>query len=220
MNGFTITTPGGVEYTVIAEGEASALLGQLYASKLPVGLHEDIAQAAGDVFRKHLKNRDHTHPNKLGGRRSHFYWHAAEAVENEATTEGAKVSIDYLGLRQRWLGGDICPVNAKMLAIPARSESYGVAPRDFPGDLIPIRFKSGAVALVKDEQTHTVDSFGGERMRSAAKGQRKSRKRGIGLVEYWLVDHVHQNPDPSVMPSVEQVLDAVTKAAGDYLQNQ
>lgn len=210
-----------VTYKVTGKGESASALAALYASgTLPIGLHESIAKAAADLFVSHLKARDHSHGNKMGGARSHFYWQAGESVVGEAKADGAVISIDHLGLRQRWLGGDIYPINAKYLAIPARSESYGIRPRDFPGDLQFIQFKSGARALVKDEQTHTVDDYGAFTSRSTEKGQRKSRKKGIGLVEYWLVDHVYQDPDPSVLPSPEQILDAVTDAASDYLQQR
>lgn len=207
-------------YTILLEGagEAKVLMEKLYREGLPLGFHTAIAKAAADKTQEHLKTRDTTHANTMGGKRSHFYWNAAETVHGEATVDGAVVTINYLGLRQRWLGGDIYPINAKYLAIPARSESYGVPPKEFPGDLTAIRFRSGAMALVKDEQTHTVDDAGSYRIRSAARGERRSRKRTIGLVEYWLKDHVSQSPDPEVLPSPADLLEAVTDAASLYLQ--
>lgn len=185
---------------------------------IPAGLHDAIGKGAADKVRGHLKSLDSTRANKLGGKRSHFYWEASENVTSEATVSGATIIIDKVGLRQRWQGGDIYPVNAKKLAIPARSESYGIPPKEFPGDLQVIKFKSGAMALVKDEQTHTVDQVGNYKILSAVKGQRKSRKRTLGLVEYWLVDHVHQSADPSVLPSPEDLLNAATQAAGEYME--
>lgn len=203
--------------TIEAMGERARVLAEKYAAGLLVGLHEAIAKAAADKTREHLKARDNTHANKLGGKRSHFYWNAAETVYGEATAEGAEVVIDKLGLRQRWLGGDIYPVNAKRLAIPARSESYGVPPKEFPGDLTVIKFKSGAMALVKDDQDHGVDPLsGGYRIRSAERGQKRTRKKTVGLVEYWLVDHVYQEPDPTVLPSPQELLNVVTEAASGY----
>lgn len=208
MTGFTIQLEG--------EGETADKLQKLYARTLPAGLHESIAKAVADKVREHLKMRDSTHPNILGGKRSHFYWHAAESVTSEATSEGAVVTIDHLGLRQRWLGGDIYPVHAKLLAIPARSEAYGLSPREFPGDLTFIKFRSGAMALVKDDTTTTTNEGGGYTILSAARGERRSRKRGIGLVEYWLTDHVYQYPDPEVLPSAQEVTEAATEAVGEY----
>lgn len=204
-------------FTITLQGEAA--LQERLRNILPAGLHESIAKAAADVVRGHLKGRDNTHANKLGGKRSHFYWNAAETVQGTATADGAIVTINHLGLRQRWLGGDIYPVHAKMLAIPARAESYGVPPKEFPGDLTVIKFRSGAMALVKDEQTHTVDDAGSYVLRSAAKGQRRTRKKTVGLVEYWLKDHVYQEPDPDVLPSPKAILEAVTEAASEYLSD-
>lgn len=204
------------------EGETKARLEKLYSSTtLPAGLHEAIAKAAADKVREHLKARDSSHPNVMGGKRSHFYWHAAESVQGEATVEGAVVTINHLGLRQRWLGGDIFPINAKYLAIPARAESYGVSPRDFPGELKFIMFRSGAMALVKaDPVVHeeSIDESGNVSVRSRRK---RTRSKTTGLVEYWLKDHVYQSPDPTVLPSPEEMLRAVTPAVGEYLsQNE
>lgn len=219
MTGFSLGL-AGVTYTLEGVGEAKTLLEGLDDKVLHAGLYEAVTKAAADVVRGHLKARDHTHANKMGGKRSHFYWNAANTVREEANAEGGTITINYTGLRQRWLGGDIYPVNAKLLAIPARSESYGIPPKEF-GDLKFIQFKSGAKALVKDDQTHTVDwDSGGYRNLSTEAGERKSRKKGIGLVEYWLVDHVYQKPDPSVMPAPEAVLDGVVAAASEYLQTR
>jgi hypothetical protein len=206
---FTITLEG--------KGEGADKLQKLYQQGLPAGFHEKIAQAGAELVRGHLQRLDSTRANVLGGKRSHFYWNAAQTVRGIPTVAGAEITINHLGLRQRWLGGDIYPVNARKLAIPARSESYGIPPKEFPGDLTVITFRSGAMALVKDEQTHSVDDAGNYTTRSAAKGQRKSRKKTIGLVEYWLVDSVHQAPDPTVLPSPEELLNAVTEAASEYL---
>lgn len=211
----------GYSLELRGEGEASEMLKELYArTTVPVGLHAAIATACADVMKGHLQARDGTHANKMGGRRSHFYWNAAQTVKGEATAEGAEVSVNYLGLRQRWLGGDIYPINAKYLAIPARSESYGIPPKEFPGDLTCIRFRSGTLALVKDEVSQGTDDAGNFQQKSAERGQRKSRKRTIGLVEYWLKDHVYQEPDPTVMPSPQDMLNAATEAASEYLTNQ
>lgn len=205
-------------FTITVEGQSNKALADLYKDRLPAGLHESIAKAAADVFRTHFKELDQTRANDLGGKRSHFYWNASQSVQGIPTADGAEVVINHLGLRQRWLGGTIYPVNARKLAIPARAESYGIPPKDFPGDLVVITFRSGAMALVKDEQTHTTDQFGNYLIKSSAKGQRKSRKRTIGLVEYWLVDQVTQDPDPDVMPSPEDILNAVTEATEEFIQ--
>ena len=211
----------GYELKIEGEGETKSKLEKLYReTTVPGELHSRIAKAAADTVKEHLQRRDSTHANKMGGRRSHFYWNAAQTVRGIPTSDGAEVVIDYLGLRQRWLGGDIYPVNAKYLAIPARAESYGIAPKDFPGDLTFVRFRSGAMALVADVTTQTVDSYGNFVERSAARGERKSRSKKVGLVEYWLKDHVYQRPDPDVLPRPEELLQSVTEATGEYLMQR
>jgi hypothetical protein len=183
------------------KGETATRLGKLYQDgRLPLGLHSALAKAVAEKVKQHLKLRDHTHANRLGGKRSHFYFQAAESVRGTPTVDGAEVTINKLGLRQRWLGGTIRAKNAKLLAIPARAEAVGVSPRNFPGDLKFIKFRSGAMALVK---------VGGPRSRTA------------GLVEYWLKEEVYQRPDPTVLPTPAELINVASEAMGDYLsQNE
>lgn len=202
----------GYTITLTGEGETQARLMKFGPSP---GLSRVMGEAASAATKEWLMRMDGTRANQMGGTRTHFYWQAAQNTRHEATADGAEVVIDKLGLRQRWLGGEIRAVNGKYLTIPARAEAYGKRARDM-GDLSFIKFKSGAAALVKDDISETVTDSGYSR-RSAAKGQRKSRKKGIGAVMFWLVPSVYQRPDPTVLPSPAYLLNAVTPRAGAYL---
>lgn len=207
MNAYTITISG--------EGEAKAKLQKFGRSP---GLDRAVGLAAQDAVKEYYFRLDGERANAMGGKRSHFYHKAGMSAQWQPVADGVSVSVTQLGLRQRWLGGTIRAVNAKYLAIPARTESYGIRPREFPGDLQFIKFKSGAAALVKDDQSHGVDmDSGGYRVKSAERGEKRTRKKGVGLVEYWLVPSVYQRPDPTAVPSPEYLLNAVTEAASTYL---
>jgi len=204
-----------VAYTLTVTGsdKLNASLAKFGAS---AGLSRELGRAGVAAVKEHFFRLDGERANPMGGKRSHFYWNAGASAEASPIEGGTKITVTKTGLRQRWFGGTIRAINCKYLTIPARAESYGVRARDM-GDLTFIPTKRGGM-LVKDEQTHTVDmDSGGHRIRSAAKGQRKSRKKGIGLVMYWLVPSVYQKPDPSVIPSPEFMLGAVTPALERYM---
>lgn len=181
------------------------------------GLSKVMGEAAQKVTRDWLFRLDGERANTLGGRRSHFYADAAKNTRYEATDDGATVVITKTGLRQRWLGGTITAKNVKFLTIPARSESYGVPARQFPRKLRFVQFRSGAAALVIDDRgestTHT-DDAGNVTTR---RGKRNKRMKTAGIVEYWLVPSVHQNPDPSVLPSQSVLTEAVVEAGKNFL---
>lgn len=144
----------------------------------------------------HLVARDSSHPNRLGGARTHFYSQAAQATTWEAQGGDVRISIAHLGVRQRFLGGVIRPVSKKALAIPARTESYGKTPAEYT-DLKLVVFSSGAAALVQADQT--LVRF----VKSKKDGTIKVKRVGGrgGLVMFWLVKSVRQAADPGVLPT-------------------
>lgn len=180
------------------------------------GLSRVIGEAARDTAKEHLFRLDESHANKMGGKRSHFYWEAGKNTVYEPTADGADVVMTKTGLRQRWLGGTITAKNVKFLTIPARSESYGVPAREFPGTLKFIPTQRGGM-LVKENPAPSYETFTDASGQAHRKYGKQKRLRTAGLVEYWLVPSVYQSPDPSVIPSPEKIGNAVGTAASEYL---
>lgn len=199
-----------IAYTinVVGTGEATEKLAKFGPSP---GLFRAIGEEGKSFLRAWFYRLDAERANKLGGRRTHFYRDAGDSVRYEISQDNVALVVSKTGLRQRWKGGTIKAVNAKYLTIPARSESYGVRALDFPGDLKFIKFKSGAKALVLDDQRHGVDDASGSYI---IKSKKNSRKKNVGVVMYWLVPSVYQAPDPSVIPD-NQTLGFVADRAID-----
>jgi len=170
---------------------------------------DDVARVGGRAVRNlisdHLFKLD-SRANKMGGKRTHFFANAAKSVTNPAVSGGkATVAIMQIGLAQRYFGGTIragagtssfSGGPTKYLAIPARAEAYGRAPSEF-SDLHfqPTRRGGALVQNISKEKGGTVAS----------------------LVMFWLVPSVEQAPDPSVLPTEEQIQDTATSAMGRYL---
>lgn len=174
------------------------------------------ARAAAGLTRNHLYSLD-TRANKLGGACTHFYMKAGDSVSDPTATGNTfSFNITKLGLAQRWLGGDIeagkgissaTGEPTKFLAIPARAEAYGKPPSAFP-DLVFVPRPNGEAMLVQALQT--LVGYG-------KKGPRSRGERG-GLTMYWLVEKVHQDPDPTVMPTEKELTDAAVQAGSEYLE--
>ena len=141
------------------------------------------------LLRRHLRQRDDTHGHTYpaGGRRSHFWRKAAEAVSFAADADAVTVSVSHLGVRLRYAGAPdgIRPVNAKALAIPAHPHAYGRLPREFP-DLRLVVFKGkGKAALV----------------------QKPKDGEQLGAVMFWLVKQTKPvKPDATVLPPAHVTL--------------
>lgn len=174
---------------------------------------DDVRKAMGNavanVLLAHFAElaQDSTHhktAQSFGAAPTGVYEEARRGVQQpELEGEGVSVTINQRAIAQRFFGGDIEPVNAKFLAIPARTESYGKRPGEFD-NLRFILFPSGAGALVE---------------RDATKLTRKGKQGAAvgGLVFFWLVKQVHQDPDPSVLPTEDAMLEAAMQNAQSYV---
>jgi len=175
--------------TVDIEGAPQARL--LLDAAGPLTQRESAAVAAevARLLQRHLRMRDDTNAHRYpqGGRRSHFWRKAAQAVSFTASPEEIAVTVAHQGVRLRYAGAPqgIRPVNAKALAIPASGMAYGRSPREFD-DLRLVVFKGkGKAALV-----------------------RKPREgEALGEVMFWLVRATKPiAPDPTVLPPPQVIL--------------
>jgi hypothetical protein len=150
----------------------------------------------------------HKTARSLGAAPTGIYEKAAQGTSQpEVSQEGVSITIHQVAIAQRFFGGTIEPVNAKFLAIPARSEAYGKRPREFD-NLRLILFKSGSGALVSKEPPS-----GTRRTRIAGSA------REPGLIFFWLVKQAVQEADPTVLPTEEEMLNAAVESAQEYIES-
>jgi hypothetical protein len=135
-------------------------------------------------IKKHLLALPH---NKKGWRPQNFYKQAAAATSWSRVSGGVLERIEKQGMRQRYQGGTIKPVNAESLAFPINEDAYGKVPSDFP-DLFRIK---GKPLLA----------------RTIGKG-----KNARLQVLFRLSKGVTQEGDRNVIPSREALLDEATAA--------
>jgi len=177
--------------TVDIEGAPQARL--LLDAAGPLTQRESAAVAAevARLLQRHLRMRNDTNAHRYpqGGRRSHFWRKAAQAVSFTASPEEIAVTVAHQGVRLRYAGAPqgIRPVNAKALAIPANGLAYGRSPREFY-DLRLVVFKGkGKAALVLPP--------------------RKDEGEALGRIMFWLVKKTKPiRPDPTVLPPPQVVL--------------
>ncbi|MBI5771915.1 MAG: hypothetical protein HZA93_29350 [Verrucomicrobia bacterium] len=173
-----------------------------------------MGRAIATTLRKHFTRRDEA-GNRLGGQRTHFWGQVRRSVQQPQLIggDGVQVAINHVAFAQKVFGGDIAPVDAEWLTVPARSEAHGHRAREF-NDLHAVFFSASLGALVQNDQT----SLGGRVDGSITPTRRKQGGEIGGLVFYWLVEHVHQEPDPEALPPETELRDAALQAGADYLQ--
>lgn len=164
-------------------------------------------RAIAGQLREHLFGLDRSRPNKLGGKRTHFYSQAARSVQQPRKEGGGVVvSINHVGIRQRYEGGDIRPVRAKFLTIPVIAEAHGKRAREFNNLSFAIT-KQGP-ALVENRSTG---------IRKTKKGFRPTHSVIGGRIYFLLRKKVHQDPDATVIPTRQAMLAVATRATGEFI---
>jgi hypothetical protein len=172
-------------------------------------MHADIRPAIGAGVANFIKDwlfKLDSKPNKSGFPSQHFYSGAAKATTWRANAAAITVSVNKQGFRQRYQGGTIRPVNAKLLTIPARAEAAGHRAREF-GNL-KVQFgrrrngSVGPVALVAGDGGATRKKFRG---RDDTSEERPVKGADEGVVMYWLVPEVTQAGDESILPTTEML---------------
>lgn len=138
--------------------------------------------------------------NKRGWPSTKFYERAARSVTHLPSDEGVTLRADHQGLRQRWRGGRITAVNARMLTIPISPVSYGHRASEFPGAFL-LRTKKGAFIVQAGESLSEAGRLGKTKN---AGGHARRRLRAALNFLFVLKRSVDQAGDDRVVPTNDE----------------
>lgn len=184
-----------ISATDLATPALEAKLAQIQPDRLRAILAPGLTQ----FTQRHLLSNG---TNAKGWPSTHFWADAARGTSWTASEGGFTISINKIGVRQRYFGGPIRPVSARALAIPINPVSYGHVPADFPG-LFLLKCASGAYLVQSNE---TVSDKTGRTIGKSGKGGNAGRRLKSNLTFLFkLSAGVQQDPDPSVIPSEDEL---------------
>ena len=161
---------------------------------------DDVRKAMGfsvaEALKAHFFKLDDERANKMGGKRTNFYGQAARGVQQpQMESDGFSVSINQVGIAQRYFGGTIVPTEGKKyLTIPANAEAYGRRAGEFAD--LKVMFGKGR---------RPVGLYQGANQKTA-------------VVMFWLVKSVTQAADSSVIPDGDTLLGPAIAAGSAYLE--
>ena len=158
--------------------------------------------------------------NKKGWPTTHFWKRAAEASNVQVGADFAIISANQIGLRQRIEGGDIAPVHAKMLAIPAVPDAYGKRAAEYGNNLkfgFALDPESGKMrpALVEPEATSIKI---GKVRKNGSRSIKPTSTTTAKIAIFWLLAHVHQEPNPEALPSDEEFSNMIDQSIAAVLR--
>lgn len=160
-------------------------------------VRKSMAVEAAKTVREHFRALDRTRHRGFGT--SNFYGDAAGSTTHEVTADdiyvvvGGKGSFKGGAIAQRYFGGTIRPKKAKSLTIPVKgsaAERTGRRASEFDDIFMVKRDGSG-------EYKGFLARMVGEEMEPL----------------FWLRSSITQEPDPSVLPTAEELGKAMGKAA-------
>ncbi len=202
--------PGvGIQIVTIRD-EARPALARLRRGIQHERLFPIIGRSATNTIREHLFGLNATRPNWLGGTRTNFYAGAARSTQFQIVGDAVVVSINHVGIAQRYFGGTIRPKVAKFLTIPVHPRAYGKRAREFDLELVfgrdgipyALATKANLVTIIRQTKKGTVTrKLGGRR----------------GEIMYRLVKQVTQKPDPTVLPHTELIETRVQRDIESYI---
>jgi hypothetical protein len=179
-------------------------------SKVPDELLEVLGRAGANVLKLHFIGHEAKYPNKMGGRRQHFWLAVADSVARLAFA-GLSVSIAIthpiiahkVGVGPA--GGMIVPKSKKWLAIPRIKEAYGLSPLSYANG----GSQSRKLRFVKfsDTSAALIESLAGSKNKDGKKWQ----------IVYSLRKSVKQKPQADALPTLEQYRPAMTEAAEAWM---
>lgn len=107
-------------------------LGSLGVDLSSEGPKHAAARGVRFLLMGYLRGLDASRPNKLGGKRTHYYADLARGVTYDITSDGAEVHVTGTGVALHYYGGVVKPGPGKrFLTIPVDPEAYGRRAREF-----------------------------------------------------------------------------------------
>lgn len=208
-------------FTIDIKDQLTPFNRALQAGLRAQSINPPIGVAVKKLFQDHFLSLP---PNRMDWPTTNFWSRCAKATHYDLIGFGVLISVSQVGALQRLKGGDITPVNARNLAIPASPETYGKAPGEFDHLAIMWRWSDGspkAIGLVAQRATATII----ERAKSGKRAYKAVAEMVGQVVMFWLIKKVHQQGDPNTIPSeveirsvidttVQGVVDRATRRAG------
>lgn len=158
------------------------------AAKKPEAILRVAGREVANQLKRHFRTKDRTEPNKLGGKRQHFWLQVARSVQNPQLENPTTISVTISDPRfaQKLFGGKITAKAAGALTIPVEKRAYGRSAATFE------RETGLKLILIKTGNS----PFGNAVLAVADK---KAKGRGL-TVEYILTKSVDQKADTTALP--------------------
>jgi hypothetical protein len=210
-----------MSFSISIRDNATPKLRALVDAMKPGKINPLIGRIGVNAVKKHFYHLNQTRPNKLGGKRTNYWYGAANGTHYSPSTNGVVIGVNMVGIRYHYYGGTITPKGTnretgkplKYLTIPARAEAHGKRAGEFHN----LRFEvtDQGPALVEALAT---DVIVGRKAKGLAVWQ-KAKATGGGVF-FWLRRSVSKGPDHSVLPTSQELQRAIIGELETYAKGK
>lgn len=191
---------------ISTKDNASTELQRLAVGITPAQINPVVGRSAVNTYKAHLTGLNSSRPNQLGGARTNFYLGAARGTQFRLEGDDVIISINQVGIRQRFYGGTIRPrAGKKFLTLPVHPDAHGKRASEFPGLMLVFGQGGKPIALARPKFRPRARGFVGPQISVA------------GEILFRLVRKVTQQADETVLPRNELVLARIDREATSYL---
>jgi len=186
---------------------ATPALNRLVAGLSPESVANECGPRVQRLVQRHYRSLG---SNSKGYPTTHFWPGAARATSWYRTAGGFLIQTDKIGVAQRYSGGDIFPVKAGALTIPADPAAYGHTARDF-SDLVrsvQLNPATGRLQACLVQAKSSEIKIGNKREDGSRKVTHTASNLGT-RVFYWLCKHIHQKPNHNIIPTEGEFFEEV-----------
>jgi hypothetical protein len=196
------------QLTLVSDGITPVLQRALAAAE-PRQLATWAGTSAKRLTQDHLRSLGR---NKRGWPTTRFWSRAARATSFAVLGSAAEISINQIGVRQRYYGGVIRARQRRMLTIPIGPEAYGKTASDFPEAFL-LKTKKGAYLV---QRGLAPSAKTGKLIKRTGQGFAAKRVSATFEFLFKLVASVNQAPNPEVLPNPA---DLSARVAADVQRN-
>lgn len=191
-----------VDVKVVKDEATPALARLFYMTRNPQAMLKVLGRTAVRELTRHFNAKDTAEPNRLGGKRTHFWNDVADSVGQPAiSSHAATVTIAHPAYSHKLTGGKISAKKAGSLTIPLIPEAHGRYASVFEG-------ATGSKLFLYKAKSGKKNTF-----------LARSEGNGLELV-YLLAKSVNQNPDKTAFPDEGTLSTAIQQQAEAFIQRE
>jgi len=204
--------------TISISGSAPDQIDSLRSDLSAPGSKDAAGRRVQKLLKDYLRQLDTSRPNKIGGKRSHYYADTSRNVSYETTDDGAEVHVHQIGLALHYYGGTIRPTGGRrFLTIPVDPEAYGRRAGEFDNLEIAWGRTQGGKPRPIGLVTKTDWSYQTKKNRKTGVKEVTGATWSAGKWMFALVYSATIQADKSILPEDSTIQNAALSAITDYI---